>query len=80
MKDTAFAKRSEIEEAACFHFPGTQYVPLLIFCGLVEDLMLYVDFVLIYFPGYAKTPEFVAGEGIKVRKITIITLAFSSHI
>lgn len=36
VKDTSFASRSEIEEAACFHFPG-----------------------------YAKTPELVASEGIK---------------
>ena len=36
VKDTAFASSSEIEDAACFHFPG-----------------------------YAKTPELVASEGIK---------------
>ena len=36
VKDTAFASRSDVEDAVCFHFPG-----------------------------YAKTPEHVAGEGIK---------------
>ena len=36
VKDTSFASRSGVEEAACFHFPG-----------------------------YAKEPELVAGEGIK---------------
>ncbi|KAL3797435.1 hypothetical protein ACHAW5_004454 [Stephanodiscus triporus] len=39
VKDTAFAKRSDVEDAACFNFPG-----------------------------YAKTSEYVAGEGVKVRK------------
>ncbi|KAL7457051.1 hypothetical protein ACHAWC_008546 [Mediolabrus comicus] len=36
VKDTSFASSSEVEDAACFHFPG-----------------------------YAKTPELVASEGIK---------------
>ena len=36
VKDTSFASTSEVEDAACFHFPG-----------------------------YAKTPELVASEGIK---------------
>lgn len=36
VKETSFASRSNIEEAACFHFPG-----------------------------YAKSPELVAGEGIQ---------------
>lgn len=38
VKDTSFASRSGVEQAACFHFPG-----------------------------YAKSAEVIAGEGIKVR-------------
>jgi hypothetical protein len=38
VKDTSFASRSGVEQAACFHFPG-----------------------------YAKSAEVIAGEGVKVR-------------
>lgn len=41
VKDTSFASRSGVEQAACFHFPG-----------------------------YAKSAEVIAGEGIKVREYT----------
>ena len=43
VKDTSFASRSGVEQAACFHFPG-----------------------------YAKSAEVIAGEGIKVREICFL--------
>ena len=88
VKDTAFAKRSDIEEAACFHFPGTRLQWIInCFCVLVDYSCRLCELYTVgtSLPGYAKTPECVAGEGVKVRKILIIIhpsaqmLMFSSH-
>lgn len=43
--------------------------------------MFYVKYnVGILFPGYAKTPEYVAGEGVKVRKILIVIQSFIQNV
>ncbi len=51
VKDTSFAKRSGVEQAACFHFPG-----------------------------YAKSAEEIAGEGIKVREIFFIRTEHTTYL
>ncbi len=83
VKDTAFAKRSDIEEAACFHFPGTQFRWITdCFCVSVDYSRCSCELYNVgtSLPGYAKTPEFVAGEGVKVRKILIIIQSFSTNV